>query len=717
MANRVIDATLRFVDKFTAPMANAVNRIEKSSKSIQRAGKEISKTGERISKTGANMTAKITAPILAAGVASFEMASDLNENMNKVDVAFGKSAENVKKWSKSTLENYGLSQNTALETASLYGDMATGMGINAKKAADMSKKLTGLSADLSSFKNVSQDVSKDALKGIFTGEGESLKSLGVIMNDTTLQAYAVSHGFLKSTVSAAKMKEMSVKVALAQNDLAKKTKKYGANSDEAKKSQLSLNTALENQAKSAKGSYANLSQAEKVQLRYKYVLDATKNSQGDFARTSGGAANQQRMLTEGAKQLATSFGQKLYPAGTKILMTVNGLIKKFSGLSDKQQDAIIKFLGIAAAIGPGIFIFGKLTHGVGAAALKMGMFGSKVASSALAFNKMKNVGTIGTGFAKFGNIGKAAFMAISSPAGIAVIAIAAIALAAFLIIKNWSKVKAFLGKLGNYIKSIFQKSGGDTKKLGAAFQKVQRVISIAMKAIPPILNVIIKVLKKVLGFIGAVFIAKLKVGLAMAVGAFAGLLHGISGYIGGIKKIFTGIVEFVKGVFTGNWKQAWEGVKTIFGGVFQSFKSLATLPLNAVIGLINGAIAGINKLGIKVPSWVPVLGGKNFSINVPKIPFLAKGTNNWQGGLAMTQEKGGEIMDLPRGTRVYPHDQSVAMARAEGQKAAAPNINININKIADRVEFNNEKDMDKFVDKFATKLMSIAGNTGKVVPV
>lgn len=715
MANRVIDATLRFVDKFTGPMANAVNRIEKSSKAIQKAGKEISKTGGNISKIGSNMTSQITTPLVKAGVTAFEMASDLSENMNKVDVAFGKSASSVKKWSKSTLENYGLSQNTALETASLYGDMAKGMGINTKKASEMSKKLTGLSADLSSFKNVSQDVAKDALKGIFTGEGESLKGLGYTMTDTTVQAYAVEKGLMKSTVSQVKLKEMSTKVGLAQSNLAKKMKNFGENSNEAKKAQLSLNTALEKQASAAKGSFGNLSQSEKVMIRYKYMLDQTKNAQGDYKKTEAGAANQQRKLSEGVKELAASFGQKLLPIGTKVLTIANNLIKKFGSLSDKQQDTILKVLGIAAAIGPGILAFGKLTSGVGGAVEKLGKFGAGIGSSVKAFNKMKNVGAIGKGFSKFGSLGKAAFMAISSPAGIAVIAIAAIAVAAFLIIKNWTKVKAFLGKLGNYIKTIFQKSGGDTQKLGAAFQKVRRVIAVAVKAIPPILSVITKVLRAVLGFIGRVFVGQMKVGLAMTVGLFAGFVHGISGYIAGVKKIFNGIIRFVKGVFTGNWKQAWEGVKTIFGGAFQSLKSLATLPLNAVIGLINGAIAGINKLGIKIPSWVPALGGKNFSINIPKIPFLAKGTNNWKGGLAITQEKGGEIMDLPSSTRVYPHDKSIAIARAEGQKTAGKNITININKLADNVEFKSEKDMDKFIDKFANKLLSIAGNTGKAV--
>ena len=718
MAGKVIDATLRFVDKFTTPMSNAVKRIESSSKSIKRAGSEIKKTGDHISTTGGKLTTKITAPILAAGVASFEMASDLNENMNKVDVAFGKNAGNVKKWSKSTLENFGLSQNTALETASLYGDMATGMGINTKQAAGMSKKLTGLSADLSSFKNVSQDVAKDALKGIFTGEGESLKGLGVIMNDTTLQAYAVEKGMLKSTVSASKMKEMSTKVSLAQGDLAQKIKKYGANSTEAKKSQLTLNKALENQAKAAKGSYSDLSQAEKVQLRYKFVLDSTKNAQRDFARTSNGAANQQRILKEGVKELATNFGQKLLPAGTKILATVNKLISNFSNLTESQQDTILKVLGIAAVIGPAIFLFGKLTSGVGTAITKFGTFNLSILKSAGNFNKLNaagGVGSLGTKFAKFGNIGKAAFMAITSPAGIAVIAIAGIALAAFLIIKNWTKVKAFLGKLGNYIKSIFMKSGIDVGKLKNAFAKAKEGINKIVNAIKPIIAKIISIVKVVLKFFQGVFISGIKVAVAAFVGVFAGIINGVLDVFGGVKSILSGIITFVTGIFTGNWKKAWEGVKDIFGGIFETFTALAKTPINAVIGLINSAIAGINKLGLKIPDWVPVLGGKNFSINIPTIPMLAKGTNNWTGGLAMTQERGGEIMDLPRGTRVYPHDKSVQMARAEGAKAGSgTNININISKLADKVEVRSDKDIDAIVNKLADKLEKIMGNTGKV---
>lgn len=99
----------------------------------------------------------------------------------------------------------------------------------------------------------------------------------------------------------------------------------------------------------------------------------------------------------------------------------------------------------------------------------------------------------------------------------------------------------------------------------------------------------------------------------------------ISDVWSGIKKVFSGIVDFIAGVFTGNWKRAWNGVKSIFSGVFQALAGIAKAPINAVIGIINGAINGINKVGFDVPDWVPFIGGESFRINIPKIPMLAQG--------------------------------------------------------------------------------------------
>ena len=103
------------------------------------------------------------------------------------------------------------------------------------------------------------------------------------------------------------------------------------------------------------------------------------------------------------------------------------------------------------------------------------------------------------------------------------------------------------------------------------------------------------------------------------------ILRNVSNIFGGVKNVFRGIIDFVAGVFTGNWSRAWNGVKEIFKGAFQCLTGIAKAPLNGVIGLINMAIDGLNSISFTAPSWVPFVGGKHFGVHLPKMPYLAKG--------------------------------------------------------------------------------------------
>lgn len=125
------------------------------------------------------------------------------------------------------------------------------------------------------------------------------------------------------------------------------------------------------------------------------------------------------------------------------------------------------------------------------------------------------------------------------------------------------------------------------------------------------------VLKPLVSFIGDVLVS-----------VFTNAFKSIGGIIGGVKDIFVGLMKFITGIFTGDWKKAWEGVKQIFKGIFDSLWSIVKFPLNLIIDGINALIGGINKISFDIPDWVPgSLGGKNFGINIPKIPKLAVGTN------------------------------------------------------------------------------------------
>ncbi len=174
----------------------------------------------------------------------------------------------------------------------------------------------------------------------------------------------------------------------------------------------------------------------------------------------------------------------------------------------------------------------------------------------------------------------AAISFMSSPIGIAVAAIAGLIAIGVLLYKNWDKVKA------------------KCSELWAAFAE----------KFPGMANVV------------------------------KGAIGNIMPIINGLKKVLGGIIDFVAGVFTGNWSRAWSGIKNIFAGAWESLKGLAKAPLNGVISLVNRAIGALNNVSVKIPDWVPGFGGKSYGINIPKIPQLAEGGVATAPTLAMIGE-------------------------------------------------------------------------------
>lgn len=128
-------------------------------------------------------------------------------------------------------------------------------------------------------------------------------------------------------------------------------------------------------------------------------------------------------------------------------------------------------------------------------------------------------------------------------------------------------------------------------------------------------------------------------------GYLGSIASSISNVISALSGVLDGLITFITGVFTGNWAQAWEGVKQIFGSAFDALVELCKAPINAVIGLINGAINGINSIfgnGITIPDWVPVVGGETFALNLPNIPQLAAG--GFTNGVSIAGEAGPEAV-------------------------------------------------------------------------
>ena len=276
---------------------------KKSEETTKKIKVDWGKVAATLQSTGQKMTRYLTVPLAGAAIASVKYASDMDETANKVGEVFGDSARLIDEWSQNSIQKMGLAQQTAMDMAAAFGDLGSGMQLADDANLQYSTSLVQLAADMASFKNISIDRAKTALTGIYTGETEALKSMGVVMTEANLQQYAQAHGI--------------------------------------------------------KTSYSEMTQAQKVALRYNYVMDACANSLGDFARTSGGTANQTRMLAENAKQLAVSFGQTLAPMANRLIQSCNGLLQKLQQLNPETRETIVTAAMIVAAIGPLLTMIGK----------------------------------------------------------------------------------------------------------------------------------------------------------------------------------------------------------------------------------------------------------------------------------------------------------------------------------------------------------------------
>ena len=546
--------TIRIVGD-TSSYEKAVTDAEQKTKSfearIKNIASKIGSIGDKISSFGTKLTVGVTTPLVLAGKSAVSTASDFEENLNKVEVAFGDCSAAVKNWADDATESFGLSKNQALEATALFGDMATSMGLSQAEAAHMSMLLAGLAGDLASFKNVGIDQAMTALNGVFTGETESLKQLGIVMTETNLQEFADGLGLV----------------------------------------------------------YDEMSQVEKVQLRYNYVMEKSANAQGDYARTSDGTANSMRTFQASVENLGISLGQNLLPVITPLIQKATEMVKAFGAADPELQQLILKIAGIAAVAGPALIVLGKMVSGVGAVTGAVGKLSAGIKA-------LGGVKTIISGV----------FTAVTSPAGLAVIAIAAVIAIGYLLIKNWDEVKAKAGETWDWIQ-----------------QKMQDFDN----------------------FLTGIFTHDWTENF----GAWGNILNGffatVSSVWSSIKQVFSGIIDFVGGVFTGDWDRAWSGIVNIFGGLFGGIVAIAKAPLNGVISVVNAAIDELNSISVHIPDWVPLIGGKGFEVNIPKIPYLAHGTENWQGGFAYMNEGGrGELTYLPNGAQVIPHDISVQYAKA-----------------------------------------------------
>lgn len=239
-------------------------------------------------------------------VDSIAAASDLNETMSKSSVVFGNAAGDIDKWGDTTAKSLGLSKQAATEAAATFGNLFIGLNLGQEKAADMSKALVNLAGDLASFNNIDPEEALQRLRSGLAGEAEPLRRVGVFLSEARVKAKAAALGF--------------------------------------------------------QAVHGEFTEGQKVIARYNLILDDTKTAQGDFARTSGGMANQQRILNAELENTSAEFGEKLIPV---VIQSQHAFIDFFEVI-DGNADALPRLGGDILALISGPFVaFEKAMYGLG----------------------------------------------------------------------------------------------------------------------------------------------------------------------------------------------------------------------------------------------------------------------------------------------------------------------------------------------------------------
>lgn len=587
-----------------------LKNLEAQAKKSNVAVAKISEASDKISKGAAKVgqtTAPATIAVVALGGAAVKAGSDYIESLNKVDVAFGDSAKGVENFTKTTLDSFGIAAGTALDMASNYGDMATSMGLPQAAAAAMSEKLVGLGGDLASFKNISIDEANTALSSVFTGETESLKKLGIVMTQQNLQEFAASKGI--------------------------KTK------------------------------IADMTQQEQVQLRYNYVMDKTKSAQGDFARTSDGAANSMRVASESAKEASASIGIILAPVVAKIAQYVANLAKEFTGLSEGAKKTILVVLAIIAVVSPLAFIISGIATAV----------------SIL-------VGVIGF---------------IGAPVAIVIAVIAALVVGFMLLWTHCEGFKAFWVGLWTEIKNITVVAKDTLVTLfTVAIPHAWDLLKTFFTGIPAwfsglwsktVANTVV-ILNPFITTIKTIF-NSMKTGLTTI---FNGLKLYFTGFWNLIKLIFLGPILLICDLVTGNFGklrtdavaifnklkiafgQIWSGIKGIFSGAVQAIGGVLKLGWNTIVNVAKNIFNGL-------VSWLSALPGKLRDIGSNMFTSMRNGISGTIGGIGSTIRNGfssgiAYIKSLPSQAFSWGSDMIQGIVR--GIKSAAGAVGAAVRGVA-----------------------------------
>lgn len=366
--------------------------VQKLQQGVDQANKQLGGLDASVKKVQGLTTAFAGVAVAAKGFdiaggfinSTTDAASNLEETLSKTNVLFGDSAEEVVKFASTAAKNFGQSKQQALDASATFATFGKAAGLAGKDLVGFSTDFVGLASDLASFNNTSPEQAINAIGSALRGESEPLRAYGVLLNDATLKNAALELGLISTTKNA-------------------------------------------------------LTPQQKVLAAQKVIYEQTTAAQGDFARTSDGLANSQRILEAEQADLNTNLGKTFLPVMKLVNEAMRTAVGVFTSLPGPIQQIIV-VVGLAIAIlGPFLLLIN---------AIKGAMVALELATLA------KSAAT------KIATAAQWLFNAAMSanPIGLVIIAIAALIAIIVVLVKNWDNITEAVGKLWEKIKEVVPKA-------------------------------------------------------------------------------------------------------------------------------------------------------------------------------------------------------------------------------------------------------------------
>lgn len=652
---------------------------------------KIEAAGEKIKTAGKGLSAAFTAPVVGIATAGSKYFSDLSSAQSQVQAAFGltkKEAENLNQsienvFTSGMVTSIDESKTAVMELANQFPELRNA---SAETITDMTKKFLAIETTLGSdmtetMRGVNSLMEQYGLSGeeamdLIAKAGQNGLDKTDELGDN-LAEYVTN--FKDAGYSAEDMFAI-LETGLDSgaynldkvNDLVKEFGNRLVGGD--------VQSAVENLG----GNFVNL---------YKQIQDGNLSSKDAFQLLAG-EINNLSSDQEKAAAIAAIFGSQGEDAGIKV---VESMGKASDALLENKQ-AYEDATGAAKEMTDGVEESVTYQSAMNELLSAAGVVGEQLAPTILGVAK-----AVKEAAQWFKGLDENTQNTIMTIAGIAAVvgpllvvlgsvagSITKITTAASGFFGVWTKLAGFLGLSGGAFALVVAGIALLIAGLVLAYNKVEWFRNGVNAFFQGVSDVAVEVFNFIGGYIS---------------GVFEGLWTNISNVFEAGKRIFTGFIDFITGVFTGDWERAWNGIVNIFGGIFDGIVAIAKMPLNNMIGLINGFIRGLNN--IKIPKWVPGVGGKSFSIG--ELPYLAKG-GHVLNGQAIVGEAGPELLSNKNGKTTVTPLSDEEKRKGIGGKVQPSKVEQHIH--IGNVDANNPSELNKMNRKFYRASKQALGGVG-----